>query len=41
MELEQKTSSFNNLKDIVKKRDVFYWMESIFHSFADIVDKEG
>ncbi|MCL4384758.1 MAG: trehalose-6-phosphate synthase [Cyanobacteria bacterium] len=40
MELEQKTSRFNNLKEIVRKRDVFYWVESIFHSFADLIEKE-
>jgi len=40
MELEQKTSRFNSLKEIVRKKDVFYWMESIFRSYADIVEKE-
>ncbi|MHB1346362.1 MAG: alpha,alpha-trehalose-phosphate synthase (UDP-forming) [Candidatus Humimicrobiaceae bacterium] len=39
MELEQKTSRFNNLKDIVKKRDVYYWMESIFQTYSNIFKK--
>ena len=33
IDLEQKTTRFNSLKEIVKKRDVFYWLESIVHSF--------
>ncbi len=40
MDLEQKTSRFNSLKEIVRKRDVFYWVNSIFQTFADSIEKE-
>lgn len=41
MDHEQKISRFENLKEIVKKRDVFYWLESIFKSFTNLVEKEA
>ncbi len=40
MNIEQKTLRFNSLKDLIKKRDVFYWMESIFHTYDNIFKKE-
>jgi trehalose 6-phosphate synthase/phosphatase len=40
MGIEEKKERFNGLKEIIREKDVFYWMESIFHSFGNIAKKK-
>ncbi|HAX18442.1 MAG TPA: trehalose-6-phosphate synthase [Actinobacteria bacterium] len=38
-DISEKRNKFNKLREIVKERDVFYWLDSIMHSFIELVCK--
>jgi len=38
-DISEKRNKFNKLREIVKERDVFYWLDSIMHSFIELACK--
>lgn len=39
MDADEKRNNFSRLREIVRKRDVFFWLDSIIHSFIELVCK--
>ncbi|MDD3519669.1 MAG: trehalose-6-phosphate synthase [Actinomycetota bacterium] len=39
MDINEKRNNFNKLREIVEEKDVFYWLDSIMHSFIELACK--